>query len=365
MDVISEDVGGQVDLNLFDWKQFAEKRNEFPHIGIAGKTGGGKSLLAEYLASCFDGIVVAVSPHWEKGDFTSADLVVAWGRNYGAVNDCRLSFSDALSGKHNISACGFLSLLHKEMDRRFKLDENQQFTGKDDPEIIVILDEFNAFASSKGLPEITKQLLREARKVKIRLIPLVHGTEVKALGCEGEGQIREQLTWIRVANKAKDYANLGLNKAKKGTQDFDYWQSVSQFIFGVKYPAFVEDCPANIPDLKQWKQQQPSQANLAGWEPSQGKKIVQSNHSEPPTQNPLNRLLNLGHSHIEPVEQVAEEWDGAGDIPASYTAALVQGIRQRLSKNQIITEVLATPKGGSKKYKALSEYHDALRNIVL
>ncbi len=86
--------------------------------------------------------------------------------------------------------------------------------------------------------------------------------------------------------------------------------------------------------------------------------VTKANLTEP-------RLFNLGFSHSEPIEPVTEDWDGTGDIFPALTAPLVQAIRSGLSNNQIISERLQTPKGGSKKYQALSYKHDDLRKNIL
>lgn len=251
---------------LFDWNRFNTERDDFPHIIIAGKTGGGKSYLAEYLASLFEGFTIAVSPHWKKGDFTSADLVIGWGRNTGGAAQFEHSFADILTGDFTVSVGGFMYALLQEMDRRYQLDPvTQEYVGANDPEIVVILDEFNLYANMDGLPIITKQLLREARKVRIRLIPLVQGTEVKALGVEGEGQLREQLTFIRVRNKAVELVNQEINK-HRNDEFLGYWQGVKNFVSSSRYACFVDGIPAQIPDLTEWKQLQPPLANLAGFD---------------------------------------------------------------------------------------------------
>ncbi len=252
-------------LQLFDWGRFNTERDDFPHVAIAGKTGGGKSYLAEFLATLFEGYTIAVSPHWKKGDFTSADLVVGWGRNTGESAQFEHSFADIMTGQFNVSVGGFMYALLQEMDRRYQLDPvTQEYMGANDPEIVVILDEFNLYANLEGLPIITKQLLREARKVRIRLIPLVQGTEVKAMGVEGEGQLREQLTFIRVKNKAKEFADQEFSKHCRD-EKAGYWDMVKNFISASRYSCFVEDFPAQIPDLTEWKKLQPPLANLAGF----------------------------------------------------------------------------------------------------
>jgi predicted RNA-binding Zn-ribbon protein involved in translation (DUF1610 family)/energy-coupling factor transporter ATP-binding protein EcfA2 len=251
-------------IQLFDWQRFNTERNEFPHILIAGKTGGGKSTLAEYLASLFDGIVIAVAPHWTKGDFTSADLVIGWGRNEGEAVDFKYSFAEILTGQINATVGEFMGALFKEMDRRYTLTPTQERVGDNEEPITVILDEFNMYANMENLPPITSKLLREARKVGIRIIVLAQGTEVEALGCKGQGQIRESFTYILVKNKAKEYADLAVKKAYKSPYE-NYARNVKTFIENTPFSCFVEDQPALIPDLTGWKKQQPPLAKLAGF----------------------------------------------------------------------------------------------------
>jgi predicted RNA-binding Zn-ribbon protein involved in translation (DUF1610 family) len=252
------------DIQLFSWERFNTERNEFPHILIAGKTGGGKSTLAEYLASLFDGIVIAVAPHWTKGDFTSADLVVGWGRNEGEIVDFKYSFAQILTGEINVTVGEFMGALFKEMDRRYELTPTQERVGDNEQPITVILDEFNMYANMENLPPITSKLLREARKVGIRIIVLAQGTEVEALGCKGQGQIRESFTYILVKNKAKEYADLAVKKAYKSPSE-QYARNVKTFIETTPFSCFVDGDPALIPDLTEWKKQQPPLANLAGF----------------------------------------------------------------------------------------------------
>lgn len=361
------------ELALFEWGLLRTRRNDFPHIGIAGKTGGGKSWLAEYLASLFDGVVVAIAPHWNKGDFTSADLVVGWGRDFGTITDGEnLTFEEILSGQHKISACGFMAALIKEMDRRYQLTPDQVFVGENEPEIVVILDEFNAWATEdKNLPIITSRLLREARKVKIRLIPLVQGTEVEAMGCKGQGQLRDQITWVMISNRAKQYASINSRKAKPGTDEWQHWQLINQFLSVAKYPAFVGDLnpdlpalPAQIPDLSQWKKSQPSLAKLAGWDsvPS-----VQSERQNVQLNEPaerLNALPSFDLGKVERPERPYETWDGNGEIPPSWRAFTVQALRASMTKTDALENTLGLKRGGSKIYQSMSALFDELRGRV-
>ena len=267
---------GGMDVELFDWGLFRKERDKFPHIGIAGENGGGKSLFAQWLASQFDCTVLAVAPHAQENDFANADLVIAHGMNFGSVSDGRgVDFQDILSGKVNISARGFMYVLHEEMARRLQvIDEknDRRYVASEEEEIVVILDEFNNWAVDEPeLPPITAKLLRQARKAKIRLVPLVQGTEVEAMGCKGQGSIRDQLKWVILADKMRAYLEEQRRKSPRNTPESEYWNNVKTLFNQVDYPAFVGmltsnvPCtPAIIPDLTEWKKSLPPRAKWAG-----------------------------------------------------------------------------------------------------
>ena len=71
----------------------------------------------------------------------------------------------------------------------------------------VAIDELPAIVvQCEKIQEQLKILIREARKVRITLILLTQGAEVKTLKMEGEGSVRDSLTFIRLGNFATDHA---------------------------------------------------------------------------------------------------------------------------------------------------------------
>lgn len=265
-----------VELKPFDWGQFRTNRTKYPHIALLGKTGGGKSTLAENLCGLFGGLTIAVAPHFKSGDYSSANLIIGKGRKYGETAlpydtepvkgksqdlEPDVAFRDILSGKVNPTVCQFIRSLLYEMNRRYQLVDPE--TGKPDPdgiyvsdyedsqEINIILDEFNAYSKLPGVDICLKMLIREARKVGIRLVLLLQGAEVKALGISGEGSLRESLTFVRVMNFALAHARKVRNAQKDETMK-SYWAEVVRRMESEERPVMVEDDYAVMPGIGEY-----------------------------------------------------------------------------------------------------------------
>lgn len=249
----------------FDFQRFATERSNFPHISIEGKTGGGKTWLAEHLTTLFGGRTIAIAPHWEHGDFSETELIIGKGRNYGTTAEgwtdelapgknkpepeVAIDLLDILSGELNpdkVTVCQLVNALVREMNRRYQLDPE---TGKRvGGEVLnIIIDEYNSFAKRPGIGNALKLLLREARKVGIRIILLVQGSEVSALGIEGEGSLRECLTRIRVKQFAIDHCRLLVNKYPNKSPEKDLYQQILRRLENDERPCMVEDLYSVIP----------------------------------------------------------------------------------------------------------------------
>ena len=267
-----------IELSPFDWEAFRTDRTKYPHIALLGKTGGGKSTLAENLCSLFGGLTLAVAPHFKAGDYSSADLIIGKGRNYGTTalpydsepqkgktqdEEMEVDFSDIVSRKVNPTVTQFIRSLLAEMNRRYQLVDPD--TGRPDPdgiyvsdyegsqEINIILDEFNAYSKLPGVDVCLKMLIREARKVGIRLVLLLQGAEVKALGIAGEGSLRESLTFVRVMNFALSHARKIRNAQKDETMKA-YWAEVVRRMESEERPVMVEDAYAIMPGIGEYSE---------------------------------------------------------------------------------------------------------------
>jgi len=173
----------------FDWHRLNTDYNDFPHLFLLGKTGAGKSYVSDRLVRFLNGYCIVISPKKMPTDFQGLQVV-------GLPYDY-----------HSIHRA--LVALEKLMVER---EAEMQRTGFTDFQPInVILDELPV--SSSGCKDLDldllkplKTLIRAGRTSKIRLIILAQGSEVKALGIEGEGGLRDSLTYVYLKGFVEDYA---------------------------------------------------------------------------------------------------------------------------------------------------------------
>jgi hypothetical protein len=183
---------------------------------ILGETGSGKSTICKYLVSQVNAPCLIIDPHASPTDWRGF-TVIGSGRNYG---DIATEFE---------RLANLMQIRYEARDKGIS-----QF----DP-LIVIIDEFPAIASSlgKGATDTVKLLAREARKVSIRMCLLSQGAEVKTLGLEGEGSIRECFAMLRLGNFATEKA--------KSLKD----EQIKTFIDSAQYPAMLDDLPCQLPQI--------------------------------------------------------------------------------------------------------------------
>lgn len=187
-----------------------------PHLMILGETGSGKSTICKYLVSQVNAPCLIIDPHASPTDWRGF-VVTGSGRNYG---DIATEFE---------RLANLMQIRYEARDKGIS-----QF----DP-LIVIIDEFPAIASSlgKSATDTVKLLAREARKVQIRMCLLSQGAEVKTLGLEGEGSIRECFAMLRLGNFALSHGKQSKDKA------------IGKALENSDRPAMLDQLPCNLPIL--------------------------------------------------------------------------------------------------------------------
>lgn len=174
-----------------------------PHIMIVGKTGGGKSTLAQYLAALSPGKRYVLSPHFDrtKSDWSACHGIFGTGRNYGTEEDDSIEYSDLITGNvQSPTAYQVLKAILSEMDSRYR----QEIAFESHECHNWIIDESPAVARAldKLFSVTIAPILFESRKVNIRLWIISQSDQVETLRIRGQGKLREQFSHIYLANSA-------------------------------------------------------------------------------------------------------------------------------------------------------------------
>lgn len=145
---------------------------------IKGASDAGKTELLKNIASRSKGVII-LDPHFTPGVWpVSSQQVIGAGRNYKAIEK-------------------FLDRLMIELDERYR----QRALGVTQfKPLTVIIDEFQSVREEcKNAGKDLSTLIRESRKVGFRLFIGSHSELVKALGLEGQGDIRDGLLIVRLS----------------------------------------------------------------------------------------------------------------------------------------------------------------------
>jgi energy-coupling factor transporter ATP-binding protein EcfA2 len=180
-----------------------KEQQKYPHIAIVGKTGDGKSTLAQFLTIAMEGKRYVADPHYSRhsDDWKACDGVFCGGRNFGTADDEAVEYQAIVSGAYESpSFYQCLQAINSEMDKRYKSDlpyaDNEMQTW--------ICDETTTSAGylKTDFRDSIKPVLFEARKVGLRLVIICQSDQVKTLHLQGEGAVREQFTYIYLGEAA-------------------------------------------------------------------------------------------------------------------------------------------------------------------
>lgn len=150
---------------------------------IVGASDAGKTTLVQHVLGQRENVLV-VDPHATRGKWGEARVIGA-GRNYEAIGRTL----DGLVGM---------------MDRRYQELDRGDVAEGEHPRCTVVVDEWRAITRNvKDAGERLSTLLTEARKVNMDLIVATHSANVKALGIEGEGDLRDGFTVVRIKREGE------------------------------------------------------------------------------------------------------------------------------------------------------------------
>lgn len=351
----------------FDWSLIQTNPDKYAHLAIVGGTGDGKTTLTESLLQFLDEKSIAIDPHWKPGNYPGLPTV-AKGRNYGEYPAAPIPFDNLVSGKEDCSYTEAIATIHQEMDRRYKLLKKGVPVGD---RYTFILDEYTTFAGvhPKCSGSEVLSLIREARKVGLRLILIVQSDLLKDFKWEGQGAARKSLRWCRLGEFAATYAS--------GVKD----ENLKNWVASQDYPILVDKVPAVLPvPLSQMRSLIVNQIvsnstkdnhsaiakyleniyQLPGYEP------VQATEPTEPTEPPGSNAEPLDSNELQPsidegrtgVSKVAKVGFPAAVLPLNQLAPMISILKSEgQNQTQIIKLLWGICKGGSEKYKqAVQEF---------
>lgn len=190
---------------------------ENKHCLIIGNTGSGKSTLTQWFASQCQKCKV-YDPDAAPGEWENLE-VVGRGGDFEAINQAM---------KNDLI----------ELQTRIEIRSREGDKGLLGHETCLIAEEFPALKDECEIaPDWLGKIARRGRKPKMFLIILSQSDNVKALGIEGDGAIRQNFAVIRLGKFA-------ISHAKRLKDD-----NLIQWLRDGKYRCLVEDIPVQLPDF--------------------------------------------------------------------------------------------------------------------
>ncbi|MEP6519571.1 hypothetical protein NDI35_26015 [Microcoleus vaginatus FACHB-2002] len=243
----------QLGVKFFDWKQFRETPEMFPHIRGVAATRCGKTTLFDWLMDVMPSqkqsvITVKRWPHqWLGLD------VIGVPEDYKAIRSS-------------------LEALQSERVRRTAL----MAKGIDSPIWNVAVDEWKAISRnvraivnrqtkqiiSLSAKQIMGEMITLARETNIRIFALAQGRQVVTWGLEGESDLAECFCSIYMGKFAVEECESYRNKFPKDSEQYAKYQQVRDYLESLGNRAAWISCelgefPAVVPDLSEWKRKLP------------------------------------------------------------------------------------------------------------
>jgi hypothetical protein len=261
------------DKKTFDWNLLNTAYTDFSHLFLLGKTGSGKSYLSDRLVRFLEGYTLVITPKKMPQDFKGLDCVGV-PYNYQSIYKALTSLEQLM----------------------IKREAKMQETGDVNfPPVNVILDELPV--ASEGckdegldLTKPLKALIRAGRTSKIRLIILAQGQEVKTLGIEGQGSLRDNLTFIYLKGFVEKYA-----------------QDNKIDISGIERPCIIDGQVADTSFLKKYENVQPKSLNLGNQQPQPQPQPYEEPKEAASTTQDLERIYKMPCAEHEVFEEGQEK----------------------------------------------------------
>ncbi len=148
-------------------------------VVIYGGTGGGKSTTIKHLLAGRQGIIVVIDPHYQRGagQWNSRWLIGGAGGRFDEIER-------------------IIEIVHAETIRRIRSAAPQESHHP----LHVAIDEMSNLIGDISDETIRKiyEIVRQGRKYNIFMVLTPHSVEVRAMGLEGAGGMRDSFLFVRM-----------------------------------------------------------------------------------------------------------------------------------------------------------------------
>lgn len=244
---ITPDLGVQ----FFDWNQFRDTPEMFPHLRGVAPTNGGKTTLFDWLMDVMPSdkklvITIKRKPH----QWTGLD-VIGVPEDYDAIRSALSSLQSERINRTALMAKGIDSpIWNVGIDEWRVISKN----------IKAIVDRKTKQIISPSAKQIMGDMITLARELGIRIFALAQGRQVVTWGLEDESDLAECFCSIYMGRFALEECEKYRNKYPKDSEQYAKYQQVRDYLESLGNRAAWISCelgefPAVVPDLSQWKRE--------------------------------------------------------------------------------------------------------------
>ena len=246
---ITPDLGVQ----FFDWNQFRDTPEMFPHLRGVAPTNGGKTTLFDWLMDVIPSdkklvITIKRKPHQWNGL-----EVIGIPEDYDAIRSALSSLQSERINRTALMAKGIDSpIWNVGIDEWRVISKN----------IKAIVDRKTKQIISPSAKQIMGDTITLARELGIRIFALAQGRQVVTWGLEDESDLAECFCSIYMGRFALEECEKYRNKYPKDSEQYAKYQQVRDYLESLGNRAAWISCelgefPAVVPDLSQWKRELP------------------------------------------------------------------------------------------------------------
>ncbi|HEY9612537.1 hypothetical protein, partial [Allocoleopsis sp.] len=241
---------------LFDFSRLRTEPDKFAHLRVIGGTGIGKTTFVDWLLDVLGGERFVITPKKKSWNWVGLKVYGLWF-DYEAIRSKLQWIHAEMYRRYPLMEQGeTFEITNFVVDEWRLINTNVKAIKERDPETKQVKD---IAPSAKAM---MKDIITVARESMLRLIALAQGENVASWGFEGESDLEECFTDIRLGEFAIDYAKSLRNQCRKDSDDYEYWtvvlgelerQSQQRTREGKSIPCcMVAKYPARIPDLTDW-----------------------------------------------------------------------------------------------------------------